>query len=252
MSRGLKVGKNQSSVVKLVGRNFRSLTAAVSSDALNLNPLLLDARLTSLSDGYQEFRFVRVRVQLMSQSTQPYFGLAYTPALLTAGPGSIADLENIEDAAFGNGTFGAPMPRLNLGRQQLTGASPVKWYRRGTAYDDTLESQGTLYTASNVNFSTTSAVQVVEYEIELRGSANTGLTAVRPVLPALDPVQDLELKVSDLQMAVGMAPRVPNPSRRVVTERQDAPPPSPVPTSAQGASKYVLVRRDSAPSTARF
>ncbi len=214
---GHRVGKNQSSTIKLTGRYLRAATAAATLDAFYLSPLLLDARLVSLSDGYQEYRFNKVYLRSWAQTAGNEqaitLGLAYSPGLLTTAPATLTELQNLEDVGYGNGMVGAPFPSLNLGRQQLMGPANVKWFRRGTTFDDTVEIQGLVSLVSSTAYNTRPAYVLVEYEVELRASADTALTAQKPYNSA-DPIQDLEAKVCDIQLALGIAPRVPNPAKR--------------------------------------
>lgn len=127
--------------------------------------------------------------------------LGYTPALPTAAPLLLSDVMQLQNATIGNGTFGCPYPKLKLSRDALTGASPVKWYRRGTAYDDTLEVQGSVYLSSNDLFSARPLSVLVEYEVEFRtpsDPANTVQVAEDP-----DPVT-MQRQIAELQRVLGI------------------------------------------------
>jgi len=226
---------NMNAVVRYHGRYYGTTSAVFPIQTFQLNPLALDARLVTVSDAFQEFRFTGVRVRLVSIPTG-VAAVAYTPAIISPGPGAIANLENLEDVAYGNGQYGSPLPSLHLARRQLLSAAPVKWYRRGTAYDDTLESQGSIYVGSGSNLDQYPITFLIDYDIEFRAMADTALTARNARRVSSDPIASLEAKVADLQSVMSMTA---NPAHQVALHPQ-----LPTPTQCDvPKSEYVLVRR---------
>jgi len=171
----------------------------------------MDARLLQLSDSWQEFRFTKAKVMAWLGNLTPAspsvtpgganLSLGYTPALPSSQPALLSEVLQLQNAAIGNGTFGSPYPKLRLTRNDLTGASPVKWYRRGTAYDDTLEVQGSVYISSSDLFSARPLSVVVEYEIEFRTPADPATTLARqdPPEPAA-----MQAEIEELQRVLGI------------------------------------------------
>jgi hypothetical protein len=171
--------------------------------------------LVSVSDAFQEYRFTKVNVRAWMQSTATLattLGVAFTPNILTVGPAAIADLQNLEDCAYGNGGFGNPWPKLVLGPRQLLAGGPVKWWRRGTTYDDTLEKQGTVYYAAQGNFSSALAFVLIEYDVEFRTSADTAETvshAARdppPLAVLWGQLQQIQRTIGISQVSVALRP----------------------------------------------
>jgi len=172
----------------------------------------MDARLLQLSDSWQEFRFTKAKVMAWLGNLTPAspsvtpgganLALGYTPAIPGSQPALLSEVLQLQNAAIGNGTFGAGYPKLRLSRNDLTGASPVKWYRRGTAYDDTLEVQGSVYISSSDLFSARPLSVVVEYEIEFRTPADPATTLALltdPPAPAT-----LQAEIEEIQRVLGI------------------------------------------------
>lgn len=148
-----------------------------------LNPLTLDTRLVSVSDAFQEYRFLDIRVRLCpvfnlgtAPLLPPSFLLAYTPVVPTNAPATWVDLLNFSVLDMGNGMYGSKLPSLHVGRKKLFENAP-RWFRRGTAYDDLLEVQGYLYCSLPLSaFATINTILEVSYVVELGAPAETGTT----------------------------------------------------------------------------
>lgn len=191
---------------------FYSTSNATGSTFVQLSPLVMDARLLQVSDAFQEFRFTRVVVRSWLGNVTPAspsvtpgganVALGYFPALITNTPVTHQEILTAQNAAIGNGTFGSPYPRIKMNRNDLLGAAPVKWYRRGSAYDDTLEVQGIVYALSNDLFSARPIMVLVEYECEFRIPADPALTATGRVDPP-DPVA-MQNEIAELQRVLGI------------------------------------------------
>jgi len=152
---------------------------AYTVDTLYLNPLSLDQRLIEQSDEFQEFRFTSLRVRAFSytgQTDSPWLQLAYTPVVLGATP-TYAQMSSLAVFSVGNGTVGAPYPSIRPSRAELQANAP-RWFRRGTAFDDLLESQGVLYLGANQNFSVRQVRVHIHYTIELKARAEAALTSL--------------------------------------------------------------------------
>ncbi len=231
---------NMNAAVRYHGRHVASITAAQQVAGYNLSPNSLDARLVTVSDAFQEFRFTRVKARVLHPASSVLLAVSYTPAILGTTPTSYSDLQNLEDTAYGDGLYGSPLPCISLGRRQLCSASPVKWFRRGTPYDDTLEVQGTLYFASSAGFNVTSIVVLIEYDIEFRAMADTGLTLRKSRPVSNDPIALLEAKIADMQSVMNVAPNPVQPNLLTAT----APSLGHSAQCADPKSEYVLVRRN--------
>jgi len=209
-------GKNEDKPVRFVGRYYFENNTAAVLGTVGLNPLLMDSRLLSVSDNWLEYKFVKLRARVWTYNPTVQYatlGVAFTPNLLTNVPATLAQLSTLQDVAFGNGTYGSAYPSISVSASGLVGSTPVKWFRRGTTVDDTLEQQGTLYYMSVANFNTTTIHGLVEYEVLFRAPADSFLTA-----PALsqDP-GDLAAEVAELQRVLGLQGRLqhraPNPAQ---------------------------------------
>ena len=198
------MGSNENQIVRMAGRWAYLVNASATMSGFNMNPLNMDARLLTVSDSWLEFRFTRVKARAWAVSAGPCVSYAFTPNIMSAGPTTADDLTTLQSFAQGNGLVGSAFPMLRLSGAALIGAAPVKWFRRGTTVDDTIESQGQFWLHSNVNFSTTNLNVLIEYEIEFRVPAAAALTAT-PL--STDPA-DLAQQVLELQRVLGLESRL--------------------------------------------
>jgi hypothetical protein len=172
--------------VTINGRYVATLSGAVTVNAVNLSPLLLDARLLALSDQYQYYRFTAVRFHLFPNSGSDAVpaAIGYVPGLLSAAPASQQDMADLPLFQMGNGDYGLPWPRIVVSKNLLMKSSTAPaWYRRGTGYDDLLEVQGTMYSyLFGSTFATFNCFFIVEYTIQLADPAAAADTlAIKPV-----------------------------------------------------------------------
>ncbi len=197
------MGRSENGTVRMSGRYVLRDVGAATTGSIPLNPIQLDSRLLTISDAWLEFRFTRVKVYAFPSTNNTALGqavaLAYDPNILAASPSSYADMSTLQQYAIGNGNPGAPFPNIYMSKAALLGPAPVRWYRRGTTQDDTLETQGQIWYYTENNFSSIPLFVVVQYEIEFRGPAATALTEQLTT----DPVE-LARQVQELQMALGM------------------------------------------------
>ena len=188
------MGTDESMTTRYVGRYYVTSTSnALSTFFVQFSPLVMDARVLQVSDAWQEFRFVKAKAKAWLGNLTPAsasvtpgganLALGYTPALPTVQPVLLSDVMQLQNAAIGNGTFGCGYPQIRMSRNDMIGASPVKWYRRGTAYDDTLEVQGSVFISSSDLFSARPLSVLVEYEIEFRTPSDPGNTVAGPIEP---------------------------------------------------------------------
>lgn len=193
-------GIDEGQTVLFRGRYLFKPTGAVTVLQVPLNPLSLDSRLASASDLFQEFRFRRVKAHLFNGAFTA-LALAYTPVVPSAFP-TYAELANLSEYRTGNGQYGSANPTLELGKAELCANAP-KWFRRGTPYDDLLETQGILHLGSGDNTFTVNAYTwcLIEYEIDLKAQSDASLTIPNAALTPL------EQKVDDLATAASMVPR---------------------------------------------
>lgn len=211
------MGTHEDRVTKFVGRFYAFVTGNTTLSFVQLNPLVMDSRLLAVSDGWQEYRFVRAKarcwlgnVVAASPSVTPggaNLALGYSPSLLTNVPVTGQEVMSLQDAQVGNGTFGSPYPRLSLSRNALMGAANVKWFRRGTAFDDTLEVQGNFYIVSTDTFSARPLAVLVEYEVEFRTPAELALTAPLASPSEPDPAA-MARQILELQQVLGIDKRI--------------------------------------------
>ncbi len=185
--------------ITYTGRYLSVYSSAVTDTVFQLSPLLLDPRLVSVSDAYQEYRFTRVKVRVFcfrsdSSSAIAYPAtIAYTSVLPSSNPSTDLEYGQFEVCATGNGTVGAPWPQLHLNKRLLTTNAP-KWFRRGTAYDDLLELQGQIMIRQAQGFGTYNASIDIEYTVQLQGPTATALTSA--------PSSELVGKLAALRLAV--------------------------------------------------
>lgn len=212
-------------IVKVHG-NFLLADAAVATtvSSVNLNPLLLDARLVSLSDTFQEFRFTKVKVHMFCPSAGgPMLKLGYVPTITSATP-TFGELDSLPIVSMGcggaQGTPG-PFPTIHIPRAELMANAP-KWFRRGTAYDDLLESQGSIWYGSLTAFTTAPVYLWIEYDIELKANVAIALTSL-PQLPAHTAEEKNAESLAQIERVLSMAPRVPNPRRAASQAASDRP-----------------------------
>jgi len=174
--------RSQDPTVTVKSKTIITYATANSLEVITLSPLNLDAWLINESDGYQEYRFTSLHVSAVIHGTANGFApciLGYSPSLPSATP-SASQLMQYPIASMGMGQAGAPWPSLTIGRDELLANGP-KWFRRGTAYDDLTEFQGTIGLANynGTAFSTYPCFVVISYTVELRGHIPTALTAER-------------------------------------------------------------------------
>ena len=190
-------GTDHGQIVQFYGRYTYSTSAASALQAIPLNPLYLDARVVSASDLFQEYRFKKVTVRAWAANGKSTFAIAYSPTLPTNAPTALLDLAGFDLYRAGNGEFGSPAPRLTVSSGELSSNGP-KWFRRGTAYDDLLETQGSIYIAGYSLFSVVAALIEVDYHVELKAQSEASLT-IRNSLS--DPE---ERKLADIATALSM------------------------------------------------
>lgn len=199
------MGNSENGIVRMSGRYLFQANGVATMAAIGLNPLNMDARLVTVSDAWLEYRFTRARCKAWPITGTTSLCLAYNPGLVTTSPTTQDQLTTLQQFAIGNGSFGCPFPALKLGLQALMGPSPMKWFRRGTGYDDLFETQGQLWFYNEgIAFNTLNVFVLVEYEVEFRSPAATALT-----LPELstDP-SDLAKQLFEVCQVLGMEDRI--------------------------------------------
>jgi hypothetical protein len=183
-----------------------AITGAYTVNTFYLNPLNLDQRLIEQSDEFQEYRFTSVRLTAFSpirtDTAMPVIQVAYTPVVLGTTP-TYAQMTSLAVFGVGSGSPGSPYPSIRPARSELQ-ANPPRWFRRGTAFDDLLESQGIFYVGSDVSFATRTVYVHFQYTVELKARAEAALTA----LISRSTPQD------SMAMALNM---VPNPNKTYAT-----------------------------------
>lgn len=199
--RGRSGGVDRTTTIS--GHHLYQVTAAATVASLSLSPLSLDQRLIEQSDEFQEFRFTSVKIRVFNEfstALRPTTAVAYTPVVLGATP-TYAQLPSLACFAVGNGFPGSPFPSFRVSKRELFTNAP-RWFRRGTPYDDLLETQGTFYYGNNGSFATYPINVHISYTIELKARAEAALTSLRATaLPAVE---------QELASALNM---VPNPLR---------------------------------------
>jgi len=190
--------------------------AAIAVGTVNLSPLNLDAGLISLSDNYQEFRFRRIRFRIWNQATADLGHTAwcgFTPTVTTAAP-TFATSTSLPRFAIGNGQVGTPYPAVIAHSRELS-VNAVRWFRRGTAYDDLIEVNGEIYYgwADNTAFNARPCFISLDYEIELRAQADTSITMKAP--------RSQEEKVLEVAAALNMMQQAPTPQSGVMVEEEE-------------------------------
>lgn len=237
------LGADVDQTIRVKGQTFVTIATAITVQAYPLSPLLLDPRLLAMSDLYQEYRFVKLRVKAwcddtVGAPTVPVTTLlAYTPVLLSTAPTNVL-MPSLPVFAMGNGFHGSPNPGFRVPKRELTANAP-KWFRRGTAYDDLLEVQGTIYVGRlNSGFSSVNHTLWIEYEIELRAPADAALTHVpNPLKPPSDvTVSTVEEKLEVIEEVLGLVAPPKAPPVRTSTNAE-------VVTLPAVPKGYVVVRQ---------
>lgn len=205
MSRRVRGGRSGRQVVRFSGRFVSTLTTASAVLITELSPLNLDSRGQQASDVFNMFRFTRIVASLhpiedgSSASNRVTFtAITYAHVVPVNDPTTLVlALVSSDQAAYGTGEYGSPLPRLRLGRRHLNGQDMLKWYRHSTAAEDMLETQGQLvFSCSPGTFSTMNQVLVVEYDVEftdridptLTPATQRGVIAPLPRIPHSPPV----------------------------------------------------------------
>lgn len=174
-------------VVRAHGHFRTQVTGAVTIISFPVSVLSLDQRLSDLSDSFSEYRFTKIKAKLWNGVITIDVAITYTPTLLTVTP-TYAQLTSLPLYATGNGQFGSPNPTINISRRELTASGP-KWFRRGTPFDDLFEIQGQIWVGCVTTFNATPAVLHLEYDVELKASADIALTAAQVPRSALQTLE---------------------------------------------------------------
>lgn len=172
---------------------------------INLNVLAFDSRLVTISDAWQEYRFTRLTARCWLDVAETVC-IGYTPTILSSQPTNFSDMSTLQQFAIGNGSFGAAYPKIACNKNALLGAALFNWYRRGTGYDDLGEIQGQIYVAATTAFNVRNLSILIEYEVELRAPAGTGMT-----LPDLNlSPEEMAKQLYEMQQVLGIQYRFQN------------------------------------------
>lgn len=237
----------QDPTVKVRGRFRFVIGSAVYVAEQLVTPLAMDQRLIELSDTFQEFRFTKLRISLFNSSIGSEVAVAYEPTILTTAP-ALAELHTLACYKRGNGQYGSGNPLLVVNRAEL-GASAPKWFRRGSPFDDLLETQGKIYYGvyGAGTFAVLNGSVLIEYEVELRSAAQASLTAKNPLAETKEQ-QDVDEIAAAMDMTRTSVPpgaggpggaAQPNPVPSQLSSVPVAPTPAP---PVLASDKYVLVR----------
>lgn len=184
--------EDQSRVTRVWGRHLQSSTeqtGTVVGGSLGLNPQSLDARLADMADDWLQFRFTKVQARILVEnpnSAETAAGFVWLPIIVTYEPIATgltapvkADLEHFPCVAIGSPY---QLPCLELGRKELLGMSPVKWFQTDTgATDISLEQQGTINWDWVVGTGGSSGdlLCLIEYECEFRSPCDPNIVGER-------------------------------------------------------------------------
>lgn len=166
--------------IKYTGRHYFSVNTTASSWVLDLAPTSLDARLLAISDSFENFRFTRVRIRVLSPSTPAsalVAQLAYSPVTLPSLP-TFGQLSLLPAYAVGSGFVGSSLPVLALDSSELY-INAVKWFRRGTGQNPAyVEDQGEIFGswAQGTSFQTSPMHMLMEYDVLLNSDMDTSFT----------------------------------------------------------------------------
>ncbi len=170
-------GLGNDRTITVGSRYFYRDNTASTMLTFNLNPLSLGPMLLNISDDYMEYRFKKVKMSVASTSTE-MANAAFTPVVLSAAP-TAQTLWYLPIFAQGTGHFGSPFPSITVTKELYINAP--RWFRRGTAYDDLLETQGFFYAgwADGTAFNVRTINVLIEFTVELRGIVDTALSVAR-------------------------------------------------------------------------
>lgn len=167
-------------VTKVTGKYFvQNSSSATTTFALQLSPLFFDARAIAISDSYMNFRFTKANVSIVQSTTaaEPC-AIGYSPSLPTVNPASLQEVLDMQTSMLYvvSASQMGPPHVMRLSRKQLT-QNAVKWFRRGTAFDDNVEIQGLLLIQTTTAFNIKALSLLVEYELELCAPFDPAATA---------------------------------------------------------------------------
>jgi len=151
--RGLLLNGGIDRVVTVPGKSIWSFTSAAATGAQNLSPTtatLFGPRLTALSAGFIDYRFIRLEMKIRPSlgGTYSILALGYDKSFPTTFTGtSLADVVNLSSSKTLSNSQTTPEIWI-LDRKQLTSLQP--WYKvqSGTANSSTV--QGVLLVADTV------------------------------------------------------------------------------------------------------
>ncbi len=204
--------KNQGSNSDPVERvPFKILTAvsvantttlvAPNITSVNLNPAI-DARLASIADAFQWFRFVELKVMLPPAATPTAdsdASVGYIPRVPNSAPTTHSELMSLPASAHKSRGQSVPA-QMRVPRSILLGDAPIKWFQSIQGTEDTQwEIQGQYILAINTNTSSAGVQQtyIVEGICEFKGrsaltqtpfykhSPHTCTTSPDPSIPAI-------------------------------------------------------------------
>jgi len=189
--KAVRRGKTKDHIERFDGNVFIGITTPASG-VMNFDvfPTNFGARCTAMSDVFQQYRFVHMRVQPINWTTpvtafQEAQFLAYTPdANVTATLQS--EVAEISPVIAWNANLTTMVPSLELSKAEL--GSNIKWWntRLSAGADDQFEYQG-LFLFARGTAAAGFLMARVDYTVEFRAFLPPTLTSLPPE-PSLQPV----------------------------------------------------------------
>jgi len=171
--------------------------AAGVVQSISLQPNLLDnAVLANLSDTFQLYRCVHLRVKAFPTVTTSNTAVGYINGISDAGPGNISNVLNLPFNLLT--TNGSNVPQsFTVPRNFLVNQNSMKWWRTrtstaGTPSTDAWENtQGTIYFFPQATIATNAIVYEISYTYELSDPMVIGMTPSphAPLFSSLPPTR---------------------------------------------------------------
>jgi hypothetical protein len=169
-------------VVTVTGQVFVDLSITSSLASLNVFPVNIGGRPSTVGDAFMLYRFTslvfeyqRSFVSATGSSHDPTV-LGYTSVIPTTAPSTRAHVSEMEKVAV-SWSSGYPPAKLRLQRRDLL-RTPAQWFRRGTGYDDNFEVQGVFYAFTG---DPTTMPVLVRYVVEFSDPINIALSRPLPM-----------------------------------------------------------------------
>ncbi len=164
-------------ITRQSGKMFFFLTSVANKSRVNLTPLA-DARLSALSNYFQQYRFTWLKMKLHpdnNSTTNRAISMGFTPdfAEATGVPGTHSQVMQCPYAVyFGNAAVNPVW--MTIPRSGLLGRTEQKWYECDASADMPNYLQGSIFLFTDI--ATGVATIELEYEVEFTNPISSAIT----------------------------------------------------------------------------